>query len=384
METLAYLHSASAYETPADREAYSAICHPKLFDGLNWRKFSSLALIRLLSLVVALVVLSVTSDALALQRGDRGTEVTRLQTSLKAAGYFNGPITGLYGSLTQDAVIRFQQAKGITADGVAGPSTLAALRSGGTPTRSSTSGSAASSSTSGALRRGVSGPDVVNLQNNLKIAGYFSGPVTGYFGSQTEAAVLRFQQASGIAADGIAGSATQTALRGRGGQKPSSQTTTGSTTPGNMGEALRRGSSGSAVTNLQQRLKTAGYYNGPLTGYYGSLTEAAIIQFQRAKGLVPDGVAGSTTLSALGSARTPTSPNNSANNRPTLRPGDSGPAVADLQTGLKAAGYYDGPITGYYGSLTEAAISRFQRAKGLIPDGIAGSSTQVALIGQGR
>lgn len=50
----------------------------------------------------------------------------------------------------------------------------------------------------------------------------------------------------------------------------------------------RRGSSGSEVRQIQEKLKRWGYYNGSVDGIYGSRTEAAVKKFQRANGLTAD------------------------------------------------------------------------------------------------
>ncbi|MBQ3062293.1 MAG: spore cortex-lytic enzyme [Clostridia bacterium] len=62
----------------------------------------------------------------------------------------------------------------------------------------------------------------------------------------------------------------------------------------------RRGSTGSAVRNIQQRLKNWGYYTGAVDGIYGSKTVEAVKFFQRKNGLTADGVCGNATLKALG------------------------------------------------------------------------------------
>lgn len=62
----------------------------------------------------------------------------------------------------------------------------------------------------------------------------------------------------------------------------------------------RRGSSGSVVSQIQQRLKDWGYYFGSVDSVYGSKTEEAVRYFQRKNGLTPDGIAGSKTLAAIG------------------------------------------------------------------------------------
>lgn len=62
----------------------------------------------------------------------------------------------------------------------------------------------------------------------------------------------------------------------------------------------RRGSSGSEVRQIQEKLKRWGYYNGSVDGIYGSKTEAAVKKFQKANGLTADGIAGKKTLAAMG------------------------------------------------------------------------------------
>ena len=62
----------------------------------------------------------------------------------------------------------------------------------------------------------------------------------------------------------------------------------------------RRGSTGSGVSELQEKLQSWGYYSGEVDGIYGSRTEAAVKSFQRKNGLSVDGVAGPATLAAMG------------------------------------------------------------------------------------
>lgn len=60
------------------------------------------------------------------------------------------------------------------------------------------------------------------------------------------------------------------------------------------------GSSGTRVEQIQRRLAEYGYYTGSVDGIYGQGTFDAVKNFQRNNGLVPDGIVGDTTLSALG------------------------------------------------------------------------------------
>jgi peptidoglycan hydrolase-like protein with peptidoglycan-binding domain len=55
-----------------------------------------------------------------LQMGSTDPAVRDLQDALKAPGYNPGPIDGVFGATTEAAVKAFQQAKGISADGVFG------------------------------------------------------------------------------------------------------------------------------------------------------------------------------------------------------------------------------------------------------------------------
>ncbi len=58
---------------------------------------------------------------------------------------------------------------------------------------------------------------------------------------------------------------------------------------------LNLDSEGSEVTELQKKLTSLGFYSGPVTGYFGPLTRAAVIKFQKAKGIEPLGHVGPST-----------------------------------------------------------------------------------------
>lgn len=62
-----------------------------------------------------------------LRWGSRGPDVTVAQRKLRAWGYYTGAVDGVYGRRTYAAIIKFQRRNGLTADGVVGPATWAAL-----------------------------------------------------------------------------------------------------------------------------------------------------------------------------------------------------------------------------------------------------------------
>lgn len=369
METLAYIHLAATYEDSESTELAVEpveLCCLKIFSG---KKLPSSAWLPLGVLFVSLAIFGFDSTSLArgnllLTRGEQGAQVTALQQNLREIGVYEGPITGYYGSLTTAAVREFQLARGLQVDGIAGPNTLTAL------------GLAADGTsilpTDVVLQFGSSGPAVTQLQNALDAAGFYEGPVTGYYGQITEAYVSIFQQSRGLLVDGIAGPDTLSALQG---VTPAPIAPAPPIEPP-LATGLQPGSRGTEVAQLQSQLSTLGFYNAEITGYYGPLTEAAVREFQRSRGLPVTGVVGSATLVALRG----TTPDRV--NPPTdtaLQPGSSSAAVAQLQSRLAALGFYSGPVTGYYDTLTTAAVRDFQRSRGLPITGIATASTLSAL-----
>ena len=76
----------------------------------------------------------------------------------------------------------------------------------------------------------------------------------------------------------------------------------------------RRGSSGSEVRKIQEKLKRWGYYSGSVDGIYGSGTENAVKKFQKANGLKADGIAGKATLNAMGISSSNSSSSSGGNN----------------------------------------------------------------------
>ena len=77
--------------------------------------------------VLLVVLLPLAADAAALKRGSKGDEVVTLQKKLKQWGYYDGAVDGVFGGGTEKAVQYFQRKNGLTADGIVGAKTAAAL-----------------------------------------------------------------------------------------------------------------------------------------------------------------------------------------------------------------------------------------------------------------
>jgi peptidoglycan hydrolase-like protein with peptidoglycan-binding domain len=103
------------------------------------------------------------------------------------------------------------------------------------------------------------------------------------------------------------------------------------------------------------------------------LTKAAIVHFQRRRGLAVDGVVGPRTRAAFGKRGRP------AFGSRTMKRGDRGWDVAAMQYILARRGYPPGAIDAVFGPMTDTALRNFQRSYGLVGDGLAGPRTIAAL-----
>ena len=299
---------------------------------------------------------SSSSSATRLEKGSTGSDVKDLQTKLKKLGYYDAYVDGDYGDTTVAAVKAFQKKYNLTADGIAGKETLKKL--------DSVYENANSDKDDDSLRMGDSGSAVKDLQTKLKKLGYYDGTVDSTFGSGTYAAVKAFQKKYNLTADGVAGSETLKKLDSAY-KNADSDKDDGS---------LRKGATGSAVKDLQTKLKKLGFYNAYVDGSYGDTTVAAVKAFQKKYNLTADGVAGSETLKKLDSAYKNADSNTSTDDD-SLRKGATGTAVKTLQTNLKKLGFYTAYVDGSFGATTESAVKAFQKKYGLTADGVAGSAT---------
>ena len=299
---------------------------------------------------------SSSSSATRLEKGSTGSDVKDLQTKLKKLGYYDAYVDGDYGDTTVAALKAFQKKYNLTADGIAGKETLKKL--------DSVYKNADSDKDDDSLRMGDSGSAVKDLQTKLKKLGYYDGTVDSTFGSGTYAAVRAFQKKYNLTADGVAGSETLKKLDSAYKNADSDKDD----------DSLRKGATGSAVKDLQTKLKKLGFYNAYVDGSYGDTTVAAVKAFQKKYNLTADGVAGSETLKKLDSAYKNADSNTSTDDD-SLRKGATGTAVKTLQTNLKKLGFYTAYVDGSFGSTTERAVKAFQKKYGLTADGVAGSAT---------
>lgn len=199
--------------------------------------------------------------------GTENTDVHELQQRLYELGYIS-IVTGYFGTDTQAAVMKFQKLNGLSEDGKVGKDTREMLYSG--------------DAAANMYSYGEQSEQVKEYQQRLKKLGYLTTDPDGNFGADTKAAVKRFQENSGLIADGYIGPSTKTMLMSDDAQ----------------GNALAIGAKGDDVTSVQKRLKTLGYIS-KTTGYFGSDTDTAVRSFQKNNGLSVDGKVGSNTMNKL-------------------------------------------------------------------------------------
>ena len=127
------------------------------------------------------------------------------------------------------------------------------------------------------------------------------------------------------------------------------------------------------VAGLQVALRAYGLYTGPVDGINGPATIRGVKRFQLRAGLAVDGKVGPATRRALGPLGRPLF------GRRTLRRGLFGWDVSVLQFLLARRGELV-PVDGYFDKQTEHALRRFQKARRLAADGIAGQRTLAAFL----
>jgi peptidoglycan hydrolase-like protein with peptidoglycan-binding domain len=254
------------------------------------------------------------------------------------------------------------------------------------------------------LRQGSAGAEVATVQRALISAGVFvRGGADGQFGPATRAAVVNFQSSKGLAQSGEIDTATAAALGVSAAPTPTTAPTTTSIV---AHHGLQFGAAGSSVTDLQERLVTAGVYLvGGVDGRYGKGTAAAVSQYQSWNGLNRSGVVDAATAFKLGITGgfapvvppapvtppvTVTPPATSTPDEPLvasefnqyvgLAVGARGQVVKEVQQALIDAGMtVRGGADGVFGNATKAAVSQYQESNGLDVSGEIYEATAIKL-----
>ena len=229
----------------------------------------------------------------ALRVGSRGEDVARIQRCLNTAMGSGLNPDGVFGPLTEAAVMNFQRSRGLNPDGVVGPLTWNALM----PTCSGGGGGGGGMSDfpGTSIREGERSENVRQIQTCLNRVNGAGLNADGVFGPLTRAAVVNYQRANGLNPDGIVGPITWAHLRNRCANASDATTSAMGDYPGFL---TREGARGDHVRQIQTCLNRNGA-NLNVDGVFGPLTHAAVVSYQRAHGLAPDGIVGPITWASL-------------------------------------------------------------------------------------
>ncbi|MBQ4086386.1 MAG: peptidoglycan-binding protein [Clostridia bacterium] len=327
-----------------------------------------------------------------LSNGSKGNNVLLLQQRLIELGYLSGGADGKFGNKTESAVRLFQETMGLTETGVADYLTLKyvyanvktyseMVNSGQvvydpTPKPSTQEGYVL-------LQKGSQGAEVTKLQTRLVQLGYMADQPDGDFGGVTERAVKLFQAALGWEQTGVATASLQSYIYSGSAPKYAGSSPAAPATKAPEGYSqLTPGDSSNDVKKMQKRLKELGYFDGELGGNYLTKTTAAVKLFQKALGWEQTGVATAVLQEKLYSSSAPTYAQAFVTPAPsvptaapeqddgTLKYGDSGELVVQLQKRLIQLGYLDASATGNFLGQTEAAVLLVQEMAGTKKTGV--------------
>ncbi len=334
-----------------------------------------------------------------LSLGDSGEQVFVLQKRLYELNFLKSSVDGQYGPATVQAVTTLQALNNLPQTGVAASAELSLIF-----TPQVVAGQAT-------LSLGDSGYEVLLLQQRLKDLNDYAGPLDSSFSQAVEQAVRDFQTRAGLEVDGHAGIKTQTRLFAA--DAPAAPTAPAPTpaapaapapapavsAPSSAAQtsapaftkAVRRGSTGSVVRLVQQRLIELGFLSGSADGKFGPATQRAALAFQRSAGLKVDGIVGRMTYNALfkgaavtapaaSSGQPAAAPSSGSVPTQTVRRGSKGTAVRLVQQRLIDLGFLRGSADGKFGPATQTALKAFQRSRGLKADGVAGPLTRAKLF----
>lgn len=154
------------------------------------------------------------------------------------------------------------------------------------------------------------------LQKSLAEAGYYKGAVDGVYGPKTVDAVRSLQQKHGLPVTGTVDKATNDALRADLAAKGGAAAQ----------EAVV------STTAVQQTLKLAGYWDGPVDGEWTAALTEAVKELQSDLGVKPTGEVNAATVAALEKAIADREPSASPSATPSTRSPSATPSSAESRT----------------------------------------------------
>jgi peptidoglycan hydrolase-like protein with peptidoglycan-binding domain len=157
----------------------------------------------------------------------------------------------------------------------------------------------------------IGSTDIINprlqlVQVVLKSEGYETGNTDGKIGKETREAIKAFQDGQGLKSTGYIDKMTLMQIedlrRAKEALRPNKLYTEKAKDADQALDKQKQGSKTFSPTarDIQTALKKAGFYSGSVDGKIGPKTRQAIKDFQKSKGLIPDGAVGPKTWNQLG------------------------------------------------------------------------------------
>lgn len=212
-----------------------------------------------------------------LQKGDRGSAVTNLQTLLNKAGYNCGAIDGIFGDMTETQVRKLQVDYKLKVDGLAGNATMQVLEALTVSPAPETPKAEKKTTSASKPQQVKEFQKWLNSNYNTKLT------EDNLFGNLTKTGALKALQIemnkqynAKLVVDGKWGNKTESAIR-----------------------TVKRGATGNITRIIQGMLYCLGYDANGFDGLFYDGCETAVKQFQKSKGLQNDGKVGKLTFRAL-------------------------------------------------------------------------------------
>lgn len=218
------------------------------------------------------MIMSPDAKHYAVFLGISGDDVKQIQGRLYELGYLLSAdmVNAVFDEDTEKAVVKLQEVNQIAADGRVGRQTANLLYS--------------DSVKPNYLSYGEESDIVLKFQTRLKELGYLTTRPDGKYGADTVQAIKQFQSRNGLVVDGYLGPTTRDVME----------------ESGAVPNGLVLGEQGESVKRVQELLNQHGYLSpNHITGYYGELTEAAVVSFQKNNNLAADGSVGRYTMAKL-------------------------------------------------------------------------------------
>ncbi|MDO4266194.1 MAG: peptidoglycan-binding protein [Eubacteriales bacterium] len=268
-------------------------------------------------------IFSASAPYYAVSNGTDGDDVAQIQQRLYELGYLANAsdVTGHFGDSTEEAVKKLQNVNALSVDGTVGKETINLIYSDEVKPN--------------LIAFGEESEIVLKCQKRLKELGYLRDEPDGKFGNATQVAIKEFQSRNDLIVDGYLGPTTRLTLESSDARP----------------FGLRVGDQSESVWTVQKRLNHYGYLASSLiTGYYGDLTEDAVIAFQRNNSLAADGTVGVQTMAKLESGDAKKKPaETQRRTQPTTRRGSSGSSGGNSNSGGNSGGNSSGNSGGSTG-----------------------------------